>query len=111
MNKSNRDAAGTKPRQARMLFQASEYLHRLARVKASMSKAGIDVVLVASPANQFYLTGYDGWSFYTPQMVVVALDEEEPIWFGRKMDAVGAEFTVFMGHDRIVPYDDNYVAS
>ena len=65
--------------------------------------------MVASPANQFYLTGYDGWSFYTPQMVLVALDQEEPIWFGRKMDAVGAEFTVFMDSERIVPYDESFV--
>lgn len=103
---------GDKPkRQPRMLFERSEYLERIARVKKTMSERGLDLLLVASPANQFYLTGYDGWSFYTPQMVVVALDEEEPIWFGRKMDAVGAEFTAFMDQARIVPYDDSYVAS
>ena len=73
-----------------MLFERGEYLDRLARVKRSMTERDIDLLLVASPANQFYLTGYDGWSFYTPQMVVVALDQDEPIWFGRKMDAVGA---------------------
>lgn len=103
---------GDKPkRQPRMLFERSEYLDRIARVKKTMSERGLDLLLVASPANQFYLTGYDGWSFYTPQMVVVALDQEEPIWFGRKMDAVGAEFTAFMDQARIVPYDDSYVAS
>jgi len=94
-----------------MLFERGEYLNRLARVKRSMTERNIDLLLVASPANQFYLTGYDGWSFYTPQMVVVALDREEPIWFGRKMDAVGAEFTVFMDAGGIVPYDDSFVAS
>ncbi len=108
---ANPDAKEPGHRQARMLFERGEYLDRLARVKNRMSDAGIDVLLVASPANQFYLTGYDGWSFYTPQMVVVTLDQEEPIWFGRMMDAVGAEFTVFMSHDRIIPYDDTYVAS
>ncbi len=102
---------GPRPRQARMLFERGEYLDRLSIVKSRMSEKGIDLLLVASPANQFYLTGYDGWSFYTPQMVVVTLDHEEPIWFGRKMDAVGAEFTVFMDHGRIVPYDDSFVAS
>ena len=94
-----------------LLFERDEYIERLSRVKRRMSEAGIDLMLVASPANQFYLTGYDGWSFYTPQMVLVALEEEEPIWFGRKMDAVGAEFTVFMDPARIVPYADSYVAS
>ena len=102
---------GARKRQPRMLFERAEYLERLARVKARMAEQGMDLLLVASPANQFYLTGYDGWSFYTPQMVLVALDEEEPIWFGRKMDAVGAEFTVFMTDDRIVPYADDFVAS
>ena len=98
-------------RKPRMLFDRGEYLDRIARVKSAMTTKGIDVLLVASPANQFYLTGYDGWSFYTPQMVVVALDEEEPIWFGRKMDAVGAEFTAFMDLSKIISYDDSYVAS
>ncbi len=93
------------------LFDRREYLERVARTKERMIQKGIDVLLVASPANQFWLTGYDGWSFYTPQMVVVSLDDEEPVWFGRKMDAVGAQFTVFMGDSSIVPYPDDYVAS
>lgn len=93
------------------LFSRDEYLTRNARTKERMSQLGIDLLLVASPANQFYLTGYDGWSFYTPQMVVVAPDLEEPIWFGRAMDAVGARFTAFMGEDHIIPYADHYVAS
>jgi len=93
------------------LFEDSQFAGRVARVKARMEEIGVDVLLVASPANQFWLTGYDGWSFYTPQMVVVAAEEEQPIWVGRAMDAVGAKFTVFMEHDRIVPYPDEYVGS
>jgi len=107
----NETMALGRKRQPRMLFERAEYLDRLARVKARMQERGIDVLLIASPANQFYLTGYDGQSFYTPQMVVVALDDEEPIWFGRKMDAVGAEFTVFMEASRIVPYGDTFIGS
>lgn len=93
------------------LFDDAEYLQRLERTKASMRAQGIDLLLVASPANQFYLTGYDGWSFYTPQMVVVHLEEDRPFWFGRKMDAVGARFTVYMPEQDIVEYPDSYVAS
>jgi ectoine hydrolase len=93
------------------LFERSEYLARVARTKQRMAEKGIELLLVASPANQNYLTGYDGWSFYTPQMVVVGADQEEPIWFGRKMDAVGARFTVFMRDENIIPYPDGYVAS
>lgn len=93
------------------LFEAAEFGQRVQRTKESMREKGIELLLVASPANQFYLTGYDGCSFYTPQMVLLSLNEDEPIWFGRKMDAVGARFTVFMGEDRIIPYPDSYVGS
>ncbi len=39
-----------------------------------------------------WLTGFDGWSFYTPQVVLVHLDEE-PLWFGRTQDAKAAHIT------------------
>jgi len=94
-----------------ILFSKKEYLDRVKKVKLKMSKNNIDVLLVASPANQFYLTGYDGWSFYTPQMVLISLSEKYPYWIGRKMDAVGAKFTAFLDKDNIVPYPDHYVAS
>jgi ectoine hydrolase len=94
-----------------VLFDRVEYLARIARVKSRMAAAGIDVLFVASPANQFWLTGYDGWSFYTPQMVILSIADEEPFWFGRKMDAVGASFTVFMTDESIIPYPDEYVGS
>lgn len=94
-----------------VLFDDAEYQTRLDRTKKRMQAAGIDLLLVASPANQFWLTGYDGWSFYTPQMVLVHVEESQPIWFGRKMDSVGAKFTVYMSDDRIIPYPDQYVAS
>jgi len=93
------------------LFETAEFEDRIARTKQRMAAAGTDLLLVASPANQFWLTGYDGWSFYTPQMVLLHIDEAQPIWFGRKMDAVGAGFTVFMDESRILPYPDEYVAS
>jgi Xaa-Pro aminopeptidase len=44
-------------------------------------------------------------------MVALRLDAEEPIWIGRKMDAVGAKFTAFLKPENVVPYPDNYVAS
>jgi Xaa-Pro aminopeptidase len=93
------------------LFERAEYLERIARVKQRMTERNIDLLLVASPANQFWLTGYDGWSFYTPQMVAVSLEAEEPLWIGRKMDAVGAKFTAFLAPENVVPYADYYVGS
>ena len=94
-----------------ILFSKREYLTRVNKVKNKMRERKIDLLLVASPANQFYLTGYDGWSFYTPQMVLVTLDEERPYWIGRQMDSVGAKFTAYLDNKHIIPYPDTYVAS
>ncbi len=91
------------------LFETQEYLDRIQKVKVSMEASGIDLLIVSDPANMNYLTGYDGWSFYVPQVVVVALEDEQPIWIGRGMDANGAKHTTFLSHDRIVGYPDEYV--
>ena len=69
-------------------FDRAEYDSRLARVRQAMVRKGFDLLIVNDIANQHYLTGYDGWSFYTPQIVAVPLDGE-PVWLGRAMDAVG----------------------
>lgn len=94
-----------------VLFQHDEFLARVARVKAAMQAQRMDTLILASPANQFWLTGYDGQSYYTPQAVVIRLDAGEPVWIGRKMDAVGARFTAFLAPANVVPYPDQYVGS
>ena len=93
------------------LFQAEEYLERIRKTKKRMTDAGIDVLIVSDPANMNYLTGYDGWSFYVPQAVVVSLDAEQPLWIGRGMDANGAKHTTLLKADHIIGYPDDYVQS
>jgi ectoine hydrolase len=91
------------------LFTKDEYLDRIEKTKKRMNSAGIDVLIVADPANMNYLTGYDGWSFYVPQVVTVAVDADEPIWIGRGMDANGAKHTTFLRAEDIIGYPDHYV--
>jgi Xaa-Pro dipeptidase len=78
------------------LFQAEEYLERIQNTKKRMADGGIDMLIVSDPANMNYLTGYDGWSFYVPQVVLVSLEDEQPLWVGRGMDANGALHTTFL---------------
>lgn len=92
-----------------MAFEKSEYLVRIRKTKKSMADQGIDVLLATNPANMNYLTGYDGWSFYVHQLVVLALDSDEPVWIGRGMDANAAKVTTFLNHDNILGYPDDYV--
>ncbi|NRO95984.1 ectoine hydrolase DoeA [Paraburkholderia sp. NMBU_R16] len=94
----------------RLPFERSEYDARIAKARRAMANSGIDLLIVTDPSNMAWLTGYDGWSFYVHQCVVLAHDGE-PIWFGRGQDANGAKRTVFMEHAQIVGYPDHYVQS
>ena len=91
-------------------FEREEYAQRLAKTRVAMQAQGIELLLVTDPSNMAWLTGYDGWSFYVHQCVLLALDAE-PVWFGRGQDANGAKRTAFMRHENIVGYPDNYVQS
>lgn len=91
-------------------FSRAEYAKRLAKVQAAMAAAGIDCLLVTDPSNMAWLTGYDGWSFYVHQCVVVPAGEA-PLWYGRGQDAKGALRTVYMPEARILGYPDHYVQS
>ncbi|MDT0682035.1 M24 family metallopeptidase [Roseicyclus sp. F158] len=89
-------------------FPTPEYLARLERTRAEMEKRGLDLLVCVDPSNMHWLTGYDGWSFYVHQAVILGM-EGEPVWWGRAMDALGAMRTVFMSDEAIAGYDDSYV--
>lgn len=93
------------------VFTREEYLGRIEKTKQLMQKKGIELLVVSHPANMNYLTGYDGWSFYVHQCVLVSLDKEEPLWIGRGMDANGCRITSFLKNENIYEYADNYVQS
>ncbi len=96
--------------QVELNFSRKEYDRRLAKTRDAMAQAGLELLVVSDPSNMAWLTGYDGWSFYVHQAVLLALDGE-PVWFGRGQDINGAKRTVFMAHDNIVGYPDHYVQS
>ena len=91
-------------------FTAAEYAERLARTRAAMEARGIELLIVSDPSNMHWLTGYDGWSFYVHQAVIVPPDGE-PIWYGRAQDAAGAQRTAWLDDASIVGYPDAYVQS
>ncbi|PHR24216.1 MAG: ectoine hydrolase DoeA [Hoeflea sp.] len=91
-------------------FSRDEYSQRVAKTRAAMAAAGVDVIIVSDPSNMAWLTGYDGWSFYVHQCVVVGPDGD-PVWFGRGQDANGARRTAYLGENDIIGYADHYVQS
>lgn len=89
-------------------FTRDEFDTRIANTRLAMEAANVDLIIVSDPSNMAWLTGYDGWSFYVHQAVLLGM-EGEPVWWGRGMDVNGAKRTAFIGHDNIVGYDDTYV--
>ncbi|MCW2638773.1 MAG: family metallopeptidase [Dactylosporangium sp.] len=86
----------------------AEYAQRLARVQASMAERSFAALVVTDPANMYYLTGYNAWSFYTPQCLVVPADGS-PVLFARAMDAAGAGFTAWLAPEQIEGYPEELV--
>lgn len=91
-------------------FTMPEFQRRLAKTRSAMEAKGIDVLFVTDPSNQNWLTGYDGWSFYVHQGVLVFPDQD-PVWWGRRQDANGGVRTVWMDDGRVWGYADHYVQS
>ena len=91
-------------------FSKAEYDRRLEKVRAAMQAAEIDLLFIEDPSNMAWLTGYDGWSFYVHQGVLVFLDAD-PLWWGRSQDANGARRTVWMSDDNVAWYPDHFVQS
>jgi ectoine hydrolase len=91
-------------------FSQAEYDRRISKTRAAMAKAGLDAIYVTDPSNQAWLTGYDGWSFYVHQGVILRL-EGEPLWWGRYMDSLGALRTCWMNPENIQGYADHFVQS
>ncbi len=89
-------------------FPTEEYLARIERTRAEMAKRDLDFLIVTDPSNMAWLTGYDGWSFYVHQAVLLG-HSGEPLWWGRAMDGLGALRTVWMRDEAVIGYDDTYV--
>ncbi len=94
-----------------LYFSLEEYKERFNKVKKSINNKGIEVLIVTDPANMNYITGFDGWSFYVHQCLIVMIDQDQPIWVGRDMDGNAARLTTWLDEENIKPYQDDYVHS
>ncbi len=98
----------TSPENFRKGVTTAEYDTRLARVRAEMARRSLSALVVTDPANLFYLTGYDAWSFYTPQCLVVPAQGRLQL-FARAMDAAGATFTAMLSGEQVHGYPEELV--
>ena len=92
-----------------MSFSSNEYKNRLKKVQTSMQKKGIELLISQDTANINYLTGYDAWSFYYAQCVIVHVNADEPVCFIRAQDAGGAFIKTYLKKENIIIYDEKYI--
>ena len=90
-------------------FPKAEYDRRLVETKKRMVDQGFDLIICQDPANMNWLTGFDSWSFYTPQVVLVHTDEASPIWFGRPQDAKAAHITTDIPPENITDFSETLI--
>ncbi len=89
-------------------FTLDEYTARLARVRAAMADADLDLLLVTGPENIYWLTGYRTTGYYVYQLLVVPAEgdavfvtsrlEGEAV---RALSWIKGNLTVFMGDDEV----------
>ena len=90
------------------VFPEQEYVDRLHAVQARMAERSLSALVVVDPANLYYLTGYNAWSFYMPQCVIVPADGPCHL-FARHMDAMGAHHTAYLPPEHVHGYPDYLV--
>lgn len=98
----------SKSQSGSLAFSREEHRSRLEKVRQAMTERQVDLLVISDPCNIYYLTGYDGWSFYTPQVLVVSLDRD-PVWIGRQMDVPGVRMLSWIDDDSVVGYADRLV--
>ena len=92
-----------------MLFSKTEYKERLKKVQKSMQEQNIELLISQDTNNMNYLTGYDAWSFYYAQCVIVHINADEPLCFVRAQDAGGAYIKTYLKKENIIIYDEKYI--
>ncbi|KGT72917.1 hypothetical protein MA20_47455 [Bradyrhizobium japonicum] len=92
-------------------FDQREYRERTARLRQRMAERGIDALLVLSESNMNYLTGYEGFSDYVPQLALVRQDEEDPWLILREMDLACAAASSYLPPSRVLSYPEKYIGS
>jgi Xaa-Pro dipeptidase len=84
-------------------FEVSEFQHRLARLRERMEQRGLDGLLVTTPENIYYLSGFKTTGFYTYQALLVPL-REEPMMIPRGIEATLVGYITWF--DRAFPFAD-----
>ena len=80
-------------RHDRLAFSLEEYRRRYDKVLHGMRETGIEVLLVRTPENICYLTGYETPGYYGYHCLIVALDQDPVLVVRRSEETNAWEFS------------------
>lgn len=89
----------------RMSFTEGEFKKRLAKVQEEIKARGLDLMLVNTPENIYYLTGHQSAGYYMYMCLVVS-PTKDPIIALRFGEAGNALTYSWMSEDNLCLYDD-----
>lgn len=89
-------------------FPLAEYARRLASVRERLVASGFDQLLLTSPENIYYLSGYDSVGYFALQALIVP-QTGEPALVVRELEVGNAAASCVF--DRVVLYGDQDVAT
>jgi Xaa-Pro dipeptidase len=90
-------------------FTKQEYDGRVARARAGLEAAGLDVMVVTGPENIFYLTGQQTPGYYTFQALVLPV-EGDPVFVIRQLEYFNFIANTFIPDAAIYQDGDDPVA-
>ena len=90
-----------------LAFEESEYRRRLARVQSAMVEQGLDALVLLSPENLCYLSGFHTPGYYFPQALIVAA-EGSPHLVTRYLEQAGAIATSWLDAECLLGYLDHH---
>ena len=85
-------------------FTLEEYQGRLDALRARMEAKGVDCMMVHTPENLCYLTGYQTPGYYWYQTLIVPMDRE-PVFITRLLENSNVEHLTWVEDSR--PYGDS----
>ena len=73
-----------------LYFSLDEYQARLDALRSRMEAKGLDVLLIHTPENLYYISGYQTPGYYWYQTLIVPVDAE-PIFITRSVEETNVE--------------------
>jgi Xaa-Pro dipeptidase len=89
-------------------FSMEEYRGRLGRVHAAMAERDLDVLLVHTPENSYYLTGYRTIGYYSYACLIVPRGRD-PIHLNRAIEKSVVEGTSWVPDQIVYPDTEHYL--